>query len=588
MKNRRSPIKFLLVLGLGLALSGVLGLSPPAQASTEDAAIFYEELAQHGNWVDDEKQGPVWSPKGVEEGWRPYLNGRWNPTQQGYVFETQEPWGWATYHYGNWMPSESHGWVWAPGRTWYPNTVNWRTSDDYVGWAPIPPPNFTPPPSYAMPGGSGPGLGAMDLLTAPFYIFAKAASFLLGFGQSYAPAYSYMDSGALAPPSYVPVIYGRTVIVNNYVVPNYYPAGYLARGSCAYAWGPPVKYVSRVTRINQALINNHIRRMSLTRIHHGLPGDAVLSRRPFLRQIVPGHLVAGKPLPRVQTVPNVGLSMANLARPNVVPALKEVPRLTASIPKAQAVRPEPGRGIPGAALPPRAVQPLTPGMTEQINKLPAHRRIVDLPGHQPGAAGPNGQVAPAGKPASPRGKPEAPAPAARPGAPPTPPLVQGAAPEPKPVPPRVATGEPGKAKAELSQEQRERQPRRQEMQPRPQEQQPQRQAQWQWQQRQQEMQQRRQQEMQQRQAQWQQQQAQRQQEMQQRRQQEVQQRQQQWQQRQQEMAQRRQQEMQQRQQQRQQQIQQQIQPQRQERQQPKEKKKQQEQQQQQQQSRLYR
>jgi hypothetical protein len=587
MENRRSPIRFFLVLALGLALSGVLGLSPPAQASTEDAAIFYEELAQHGNWVDDAKHGPVWYPKGVEEGWRPYLNGRWNPTQQGYVFETQEPWGWATYHYGNWMPTQSHGWVWAPGRTWYPNTVNWRTSDDYVGWAPIPPPNFTPPPSYAMPGGSGPGLGAMDLLTAPFYIFAKAASFLLGFGQSYSPAYSYMDSGILAPPSYAPVVYSRTVIVNNYVVPNYYPAGHLARGSCAYAWGPPVKYVSRVTRINQALINNHIRRMSLTRIHHGLPGDAILSRRPFLRQIVPGHLVEGKPLPRVQTVPNVGLAMANLARPNVVPALKEVPRLTASIPKAQAGKWEPGQGIPGASLPPKAVQPLTPGMTKQIEKLPPQKRIVSWPGPQPGVAGDNGQVAPAGKQADPRGKPEAPA--ARPGAPPTPPMVQGAAPEPKPVPPRVATRDPGKTKPELSQEQRERQPRRQEMQPRPQEQQPQRQAQWQWQQRQQEMQQQRQQEMQQRQAQWQQQQAQRQQEMQQRRQQELQQRQQQWQQRQQEMAQRRQQEMQQRQQQHQQ-RQQQIQQQRQERQQQqqKEKKKQQEQQQQQQQSRLYR
>ena len=31
------------------------------------------------------------------------------------------------------------GWVWVPGEEWAPAWVSWRTSKDYVGWAPLPP-----------------------------------------------------------------------------------------------------------------------------------------------------------------------------------------------------------------------------------------------------------------------------------------------------------------------------------------------------------------------------------------------------------------------------------------------------------------
>ncbi|MBM4272973.1 MAG: hypothetical protein FJ134_00695 [Deltaproteobacteria bacterium] len=54
---------------------------------------MYDELAKHGEWIDFEDYGPVWRPSGVTENWRPYLDGRWAPTDQGYVFETKEPWG---------------------------------------------------------------------------------------------------------------------------------------------------------------------------------------------------------------------------------------------------------------------------------------------------------------------------------------------------------------------------------------------------------------------------------------------------------------------------------------------------------------
>src|SRR5512136_2221648 len=118
-----------IALGLGLVPIGIIGAGP-AQAGMEDVSMFYEELSPYGQWVDYENYGPVWYPTQVEQDWRPYVNGRWVPTDQGYIFETQEAWGWATYHYGNWMPTDAYGWVWVPGRTWYPSTVTWRNSPE--------------------------------------------------------------------------------------------------------------------------------------------------------------------------------------------------------------------------------------------------------------------------------------------------------------------------------------------------------------------------------------------------------------------------------------------------------------------------
>ena len=115
---------------------------PAVLADVEDASMFYEELTKFGAWYEDPDYGPAWYPtqdgsKAIEANFRPYVDGRWNPTEQGFVFETEEPWGWATYHYGNWALNKEGRWVWVPGRTWYPNTVSFKTSDEYVGWAPV-------------------------------------------------------------------------------------------------------------------------------------------------------------------------------------------------------------------------------------------------------------------------------------------------------------------------------------------------------------------------------------------------------------------------------------------------------------------
>ena len=93
MKQKLRYQGFIAALILGLALVLGAGALKPAYAGTEDAAMFYDELAQYGDWVDYENYGPVWYPTQVDQDWRPYVNGRWVPTEQGQVFETQEDWG---------------------------------------------------------------------------------------------------------------------------------------------------------------------------------------------------------------------------------------------------------------------------------------------------------------------------------------------------------------------------------------------------------------------------------------------------------------------------------------------------------------
>jgi hypothetical protein len=111
------------------------------ERSTASYGMFYEKLDPYGEWRETNDYGYVWQPREAEAGgdWRPYTEGRWAYSDAGWTWISDEPFGWATYHYGRWVRLRRVGWVWVPGNEWAPAWVSWRTSKDYVGWAPLPP-----------------------------------------------------------------------------------------------------------------------------------------------------------------------------------------------------------------------------------------------------------------------------------------------------------------------------------------------------------------------------------------------------------------------------------------------------------------
>src|SRR5262245_30210181 len=100
---------------------------------------FYAPLDAYGHWVVIEGYGRCWYPDRVHSYWRPYCYGSWVWTDSGWYWASDEPWGWACYHYGRWTWDSGYGWVWVPDVVWGPAWVSFRYSDAYVGWAPLPP-----------------------------------------------------------------------------------------------------------------------------------------------------------------------------------------------------------------------------------------------------------------------------------------------------------------------------------------------------------------------------------------------------------------------------------------------------------------
>jgi len=116
--------------------------NPPPQDLPADETYFYDSLSPYGNWVDVEGVGPCWQPTVVyvNSGWQPYCDGgHWVYTDCGWYWTSDYSWGWAPFHYGRWFHDDHRGWCWSPDREWGPAWVTWRYSDNYCGWAPLPP-----------------------------------------------------------------------------------------------------------------------------------------------------------------------------------------------------------------------------------------------------------------------------------------------------------------------------------------------------------------------------------------------------------------------------------------------------------------
>ncbi|MER3523509.1 MAG: hypothetical protein C4326_05420 [Ignavibacteria bacterium] len=137
---RRSLVLLACVAMLAAASFQYAAAHPrPHQAAGVTFAVFYDGLSPYGEWISIGAGIYGWRPIGVAVGWRPYTVGRWCWTVYGWYWVSDEPWGWAVFHYGRWYYDDFYGWIWIPGYDWAPAWVEWRYGGDYIGWAPLGP-----------------------------------------------------------------------------------------------------------------------------------------------------------------------------------------------------------------------------------------------------------------------------------------------------------------------------------------------------------------------------------------------------------------------------------------------------------------
>lgn len=114
------------------------GSAPPPAEPVDSVDVFYDQLSPYGMWVDDPVVGQAFIPD--ENNYVPYTNGHWENTDVGFVWVSDEPFAWATSHYGRWWFSNDYGrWVWVPDTTWGPAWVDWYDAGGDLGWAPMAP-----------------------------------------------------------------------------------------------------------------------------------------------------------------------------------------------------------------------------------------------------------------------------------------------------------------------------------------------------------------------------------------------------------------------------------------------------------------
>jgi hypothetical protein len=180
-------------------------VAPPAAPVTVDS--FTDTLSPYGSWVDIDGYGRCWRPTAViyDSGWRPYCDrGHWVYTDSGWYWDSDYSWG-ITFHYGRWFRDGRFGWCWLPDTTWAPSWVAWRSSDDYCGWAPLPPfAVFTPGVGFFYRGVACSadfdfGLGA------DFFVFVAPEHFCDRRPRQFC-----------APPDRVREVFQRTTIINNW------------------------------------------------------------------------------------------------------------------------------------------------------------------------------------------------------------------------------------------------------------------------------------------------------------------------------------------------------------------------------------
>jgi hypothetical protein len=198
-----------------LSLLLIAGVNSKTHAQNVNVSFqtFYDNLSPYGQWIYDPEFGDVWVPNEGGD-FRPYgSRGHWLMTEYGNTWISEDPWGWAVYHYGRWTYNPYYGWIWVPGYEWAPAWVTWRFGGGYSGWAPLGP-NVSVGISWAPP--------------ISWWVFVS-------------PHYMYQPNliRHWRGPSYNNTYINQTTIINNYFVDNH--------TSVRYNYGPRGEVIQRYT-----------------------------------------------------------------------------------------------------------------------------------------------------------------------------------------------------------------------------------------------------------------------------------------------------------------------------------------------------
>ncbi|MFO1115728.1 MAG: DUF6600 domain-containing protein [Beijerinckiaceae bacterium] len=176
----------------------------PDQGQSDVRAL----LANYGTFVSHDRYGEVWRPTVTPQGWRPYEPCNWVFTKKfGWYYQDPTPWGQIVHHFGRWTNDPQMGWIWVPGDQFSPAWVIWRTSNDYIGWAPTPPDEdirtvsaeqFTKPEAWTFVAAAKFGKSCQGAMPAPVQYAPQPAA-------AYAPI--------VAPAPQIPALLGSTVFV---------------------------------------------------------------------------------------------------------------------------------------------------------------------------------------------------------------------------------------------------------------------------------------------------------------------------------------------------------------------------------------
>ena len=169
-------------------------------------------LTQYGRFVQHAKYGEVWVPTVTPQGWHPYPPCNWvNTKKYGWYYDDKTAWGQIVHHYGRWVSDPQMGWIWTPGAEFSPGWVVWRTSPEWVGWAPM------------LPDEDIKTVAAADFDNAAYWIFVETQKFAQG-----------CNPVIQAPPSQVPMLMTQTTYVTD--VRLVYGITVIVLPS--YIWGP--------------------------------------------------------------------------------------------------------------------------------------------------------------------------------------------------------------------------------------------------------------------------------------------------------------------------------------------------------------